>query len=520
MYGIVSGITGTRSSHTVFINILIGRFLSFLFSINRAINWYVWLQFICILISAVISSLLLESLRKNAGIILSVGLNAFFYFDAYVNMQFTKTGGVLAVTGALFCLWTYYKKKPLGFYAFGALFIFLGGLFRINSSRLTVLCVLVVTAVSLVCDLVKSSEKKKEFIRAAILAVSLLIGLGAVEAARLYNVSVYQADPEWKEYREFNLARSDLMDHKFPKYEDHQEEFEAMGLNENDVYLYRHWTFEDPELFTIEKINNIISIRNAPDLGDAWQIMCEDVFLGQMKYTFLVPLLLLFVLLVSRNKINWIIVLVSLCLILALDLYFCFSQRYLQKRVDFVMFFSVAASLACVLCAQIKEIAAKLNWKRVLAVSLCLITTNLGTVSQAITSSGSSLSAEKQVTYREVYDRISEDQEHLYLTVTGCFKGFELFDFFDEALPEGYYSNVFYLGSWLTNSPEHKGKLDRYGIQNPFRDCVNNENVYFIADQVYMSRIISYLQDHYNGKAKSKKVDTAGAYNVYQVIAK
>ena len=84
---------------------------------------------------------------------------------------------------------------------------------------------------------------------------------------------------------------------------------------------------------------------------------------------------------------------------------------------------------------------------------------------------------------------------------------------------EGELSNFYLLGSWTVNTPITNQVLREYGVENPYRDAIDNEKVY-ILDSANNAELLRYIQENYNEAARLEAVKEIGNYTVYSVVTK
>ena len=55
--------------------------------------------------------------------------------------------------------------------------------------------------------------------------------------------------------------------------------------------------------------------------------------------------------------------------------------------------------------------------------------------------------------------------------------------------------------------------FQHYGIENPYRDMIDNEKVRLVADSP--ERVLTYLHDYYDADCTAEKIGTIGDHNLY-----
>ena len=106
---------------------------------------------------------------------------------------------------------------------------------------------------------------------------------------------------------------------------------------------------------------------------------------------------------------------------------------------------------------------------------------------------GSYQDAEKMKVSQNFISQVSSDTEHLYLTKTGLYAVSPAYGPLS-LVPVGAASNMAVLGGWPSGSIPYKTTLRKYGIENPYRDCVNNEKVLLIDNDI--NTTINYIHEY------------------------
>ena len=70
----------------------------------------------------------------------------------------------------------------------------------------------------------------------------------------------YESDPGWKQFREFNTLREEILDYNTPDYEAHAAEYDAAGVLPEELGMLGSWMYADPAIFTPEKLRAIRDI--------------------------------------------------------------------------------------------------------------------------------------------------------------------------------------------------------------------------------------------------------------------
>ena len=84
-----------------------------------------------------------------------------------------------------------------------------------------------------------------------------------------------------------------------------------------------------------------------------------------------------------------------------------------------------------------------------------------------------------------------------------------------DRMPENLLDNVYWFGGWECRTPGYTRAMEVRGIINPYRDVVNNENVYLVDDNIDLT--LKYIRQYYAENAEAVFVKTIGNVDVYQI---
>ncbi len=511
MMGVVSGLFGSPDPHMVFINIFLGKFLAFLYSIDRSIPWYVIGQVLTIFLSCLlISYVILDNKPSDKRRYICLGLfYVFFAYECYVNIQFTKTGGIAAISGLALIVRNVTKEKiSYPQIVFGFVLSVIGSMIRFNSFMIALSAA---GAFYLVYLYFRRPKLKRIVIISVILAAAGAFSLGL----RLYDTYVYEHTDGWDTYREYNLERAKFLDRPMPAFSENRDLYDSLDISANDIFLFSHWTFDDPDFCTLELMEEVDREKKSPSISSYPGILVKKILPGYLKYSFMIGLILVSLFVFYQEKRNLLLLIPASFAMLFYNIVFITIERYLVRRVDLV----IAVSLFVMFCLFLKEREEEEKIKPsffvfLVAASLAL---NIGTITTDVTGKDREMTDEKQE-YRDLYDRMYEDKEHIYLTQTLSDKAYPIYQLTD-SYPEGYYGNTYWLGEWLTRSPIYNEILDEYDLSNPFRDAVDNEVVYMVSNDFYMSRLLRYVKEHYCPTVEAEVVETTGELIVFRLVS-
>ena len=197
--------------------------------------------------------------------------------------------------------------------------------------------------------------------------------------------------------------------------------------------------------------------------------------------------------------------------------YLYYQQRYLLNRIDASLFLSTFL-LFLFMCRGSREDI--LNQGRVSASLACVILLTSVPLYSINFQADRQEKREEQTT--QIAELVASDLDHLYLmSPTGEGIPWAFYDVWTEPEP-GALTNLFFFGGWQINSPFLLEIGARYGVRNPYSDCIDNSEIYVISQldwQSVMDRRMNYIREHYNGAASAVCVKVAeDRYGVYRIV--
>lgn len=77
---------------------------------------------------------------------------------------------------------------------------------------------------------------------------------------RAVDIFTYLNDEQSEYFREYNIARSKIVDWPDYGYAAYAERLQKIGVSENDYYILRSWNFADNNVFSLEQMQKIADI--------------------------------------------------------------------------------------------------------------------------------------------------------------------------------------------------------------------------------------------------------------------
>lgn len=521
MMSIASGGFGEYSSYIVFSNIFYAKIIVMLNAYVGRINWYFVVQFVIVFISFVcITYVLLQKFTYKLGLVLGVCFLTCFSYELYVSYQFTKSAAIATAAGCFILFYYLENEKINKKWIFGGIaLIIVGSMIRFYSFLATMGVFFILGIVRVIIHL-KSGKRRyvMQYLVSFFIAVSISFGFYTLDKA------IYNNQPEWKEYKEYNSLRSKIRDYPIPEYEEDKAEYEKIGMSKNDYDNMLQWNIGDTDYYTVDLYKDILSI--SPE--DEKEVRQDSTFFEgilfyiqeymQISWSKCFVLVFLLILIIGRKKASTIAAgIITLGIIMILSMYLYFQGRYGLQRIELILW--LAGFLLLLSINQNFQIWGKIGklGNNCILIGICLLTILSCFEGYKTNIENKAENIESQKSIREFYDYLNSDKEKIYLLdATSGYMGEEIGLF--EEYPLGYCDNVLGLGGWYTNSPVMKNIQQFYGIENLYADVVNNPNI-FIVDKQNIDVEVQYIREHYNENAYAEEIETFGVYHIYSIKA-
>ena len=505
-----SGVFGQRENHLVFINYILGSIIRFLYEILPIVNWYTIAQYAAVFASFTsITYVLVRTKGTELGMGVSAILITAFGYQCYVLPQFTKTAGCLLVAGAVLIFAAFRGEKAVWQQvAAGGILMLLGSMYR---EKVFFLCLLMVFPIGVVIFFRDFFKNGYQSVTKYVIIVMIFVGvLGCAQAAFWYHDYQYAKESEWSEYLTWDTALVKLIDSFFPYYQDDIALYTDLGISESDLRYYENWNVADTDKLSTQSLERLVVAKDAywispkTKLIEFWSEFPMAFF--EMSIFPYCGMLLLFVFLQSRKR-EYLAYLLELGTLFAAYMYMYIGGRYAQNRVDVVVWLgAIVAILYLWEPSGEKKIQNSIVRRNLLiGIQICAI------IAMCVAGNSSFRWNWNPIMEENIFARqteIAEDKEHLYLCTINVFgTGVTVDPFYCGT--EGELSNFYLLGSWTVNTPITNQVLREYGVENPYRDAIDNEKVY-ILDSANNAELLRYIQENYNEAARLEAVKEIG----------
>lgn len=487
-----------------FVNYYLCKVLIAVQKVIPSINWYVILliaasfaAFTCILYT--IFSAGMSRIIKIASSLMVV----FYSFDHYSTVQFTKTAALVMTAGMLMLVDCVTEKKKAPGYLISLILIYLGACIRVDALLGAAGFAGVYGIVWLILNRKRLIEDGYFTVRRILLYVVLVVMVCGAYGLDQYSCRINVSTDELRYAEDYSVYRSNIVD--FPTYEyyeDNVEAYDAIGISENDIYLIDHWYFDYEGAASMENLRNIDSIKRHNDskltiLKKSIKKCLRETYSGIRDLSFTgihiiyICVLALWLLLALRPK-HWPFVIGTGFMALALY----FAVYYMQRPAYRALYVADIGAAVWLLYYLMKNTEEESNKTRkgamaVMGVAVILITSML-TVPAYRGAESKASKAAGRVMSEEMQDYFVENSGNFYVWSTREKKPARIYAT-PWRSPDEKDSNVTGTGGWGVLSPYMLDRLSEYGIYNPIKDLIDNDNAYYIGN-----KNIKRLEEYYN----------------------
>lgn len=310
-----------------------------------------------------------------------------------------------------------------------------------------------------------------------------------------------------------NSVRRDLYDHGFPAYDENEEAYQELGIDEVSYRMLRSWNQMDTERFGVETLEGILALREQKKLtpGVVKSFLREfavKIFKVPCFYCFLL-ICIYWLLWGKHGKAEILALFYEAFAVFLVYLYQYYDGRYLLNRVDVGLWLAVSCVVLWTFAKGQEYFPVRTGAALTVTVMLLLV---YGFRSEWRINAKTDL--EKMAKNRSAIEAIHEDTEHVYVTAVKTVSFHQSYEVFD-AVPCSMAENICPLGGWTAITPLYRQAAERYGITNPIRDVIGNEKAYLVTGDIDL--MMEYIQTHYDQGAKAEIIHDFGKYKAYAV---
>ncbi len=516
---IANGYFGKRISHIVYGNIIYGKVLTYLFTICPTVNWVTVTYCVAIILAyTALGYIIIKNIEGYLGWIFYAVLLCLTIKDVFLIVNFTRVSAFITIAGFVVLFYSLKRLNP-----HYRLFGMIGGGLCILGSMIRFESFIMAGAfgfgyylkdyVLKVKDIFKlKKDTKKFFIDSGLLILLFIL----IISAEVFNRYSYNNTTEWKDYKEFNYVRSQVMDFGFPEYEEFQEQYQDANITSAEYNMINNYSFADLGQFDRKMFEDILSFKtkgNSVSFSTIKQFV-KFFMENYLKNFWLISNIILIILYLSISERRSRVLVAWGIFLGAIELFVLFVLNRPLQRVTFIPFLCV---LVTILCSFVKKnspaIKSNLERKKLfyIVVSVVFVMTYYISPLTPIYKNITNQEPDKEL--RTSIRNLHSTEEFYFLddtTTVELFNGFTVF----EAPEFKLLSNMSLLGGWLTFSPVLQETMNEYEIGSQYNALVNKPNVYLIGKNNINSKL-NYIREKYDRTANYALVKEEGDLEIY-----
>lgn len=317
MMMIVNGVQeGTPSEFLIFSSILLGYVLKWLYQLSNGVSWYT--LYILATHIVAMTAILLSFLRQRASReSLCAFLLLFLFFETplLLKLQFTSTAILAGASGLFLLLYGNppHRRSSRLVCALGTGLVVLAALIRVQSLLVSLILLLPAIVLKLAHGNVRRIVQS--------LGLAFVLAAGSVA----FGSWLFARDDGWRTFQEYNIVRGKLIDFPQLEYAENAKYFfNRLGWSRNDYNMFRMWFFADTELYSMEKLSNLLERFESGGAGRNTSDRYLELYIGHVDGLFLLVfgVILLSLAAGSGNRLQLLALAVAeLAVITALGLY-------------------------------------------------------------------------------------------------------------------------------------------------------------------------------------------------------
>ena len=521
----VDGQMGEKSAYIPFINILLGFFLKMLYTLaGESLNWYSISQYALMFCGfTAMTWVLLRRFRPLAAmgmaavILMTVGVNSYLY------PAFSKVSAVAAAGGLSLMLYAGEKEQGKArTMILGFVMAVLGYLWRFEEffGVAALLAPVGLTAMMGILEKSKGELLKLRMRKTFAYARPFLLLL--VMVLLLFGFDRFMwTRGDYVYFTRYNDTRSMLVDYgELPDYDEMQEVYDALDLDDNAVYFLKNWNFYDTEKFSLEQMEAVLAARDSwmsqKSPGECLGVFLDEAVPGLAKtLAFFAPALMLMLWLSCgrRSLRHWLGLLLSLGFFGIIYLLMIYQNRYLANRMDMGLLLALALVMSFMMDGE------KLKRDVLLCCILAALAAFTGLyMNKNVCLYSGQYAVEDKSSQKAAVELLLEDEEHLYLCKVWSIDH-EIYGPLETATA-GFADKIVLLGGWSLYHPSIEHVLEKWGIENPYPDMIDDPQVLLIDKDI--ERTVEYLQKYYEPSARAEKLEQLSAdtgLEIYRIVS-
>ena len=474
-----------------------------------------FVSFVCIL------KLVMDNCKERIVIIASVALILFFSIDHYSTIQFTKTAALITTAGALLLIDALIKSRNAFYYILGVLLFLAGSGLRIEGTIVP----FGFAGIYAIAWMIENRGRLKIFLSERKIAISLvmIVIIAGSVALQIASLWANNRTPELKEYTAYNSYRTAIVDYsRLDYYEDQKSEYEKAGFSDFDIKLIRSWIFDYDGAASTDNLKKIIEISDGADKEGMTVKTSAKQFLKETKKNvrkitpmgaqLIVLMLLGLWLILAGTWSSRLLVVLAAMATAAMHV-----MLYYVERPAYRAFYVPIICAAVFMIYALSELGELPKWKKApgIAIALIIAVLVLPVYKDSIKTFHKN---EKRIMSDEFVERLKSDNDTFFVVGTMEKKTNPSYLTPWKAPDTSLDSNCMGGGSWGTKSPYILDKLSAYGIQNPIKDLIDNDNARYVGNK-NVKNLTSYYNKWYGKDGRTIQLEQDGEIDGLKVWA-
>lgn len=527
--------TGTPDAHLVYIMYPLGWIWKCLYQMAPMVPWYdlfmTGMHYICwFLLTARAVQMARTGMEKMITGILTLGCIAVLDLPYLVMHQYTILAAILASV-AIFWLVTGREKTGFEYWAD-----------RVVCIVLMLLCLwlrkqvfFMALPIGFLILLKEFLNEKKKTQKRCLKNIGIFLGviLGVTILSFVIERIAYSSD-EWKDYKIYNEARTDIYDYcGVPKYENYEQEYQSIGLTYGDWVVMDHYDNGLINELTSDELVQIAewSVTEKEEARQYYSVLRKGIYsvVETFWYNEVQPagviLTVLYVLgLLCAYKDNDKKGFVCICAILLFQSVFAgyfMEQGRFPERISYGLYFMQICYLTGVIlkkCLRDNAQVKKDKFWLVAAIGLFVIVLSVAGLYRVRMTLNETQEVRTDIedwNYVNEYFATNADKKYCIITKPFVFSKEAMFQ---DSKTES--DNLVRLGSWIQNSPLEAAHNERIDIDSVAESVLSEENVFLVEESgVDLWWLDSYLSDKDKTATVTETIITPGgrAFDIIEI---
>ncbi len=487
--------TGTPDTHLIYIMYPLGLLFKGLYSLFPSVSWYEGfmcvVHFGCIFLITYRPARVFERLsNKLAALLVSFSVIMLIDCRFIVTHQYTVLAGVCAAAGILWAA-TYNFKTHNRVSSALIIILFMLSLWLRRQVFFLSLPLLISGLLFRVFERNETSNERFDRLKDALAPALIFLGLVVASFATEYFA---YSSPEWKAFKAYNEARTEVYDYnKLPDYYDYPEFYGNLGIDENEYSLLREY---DPTLVENVKTEEFNALANKADeikkgyeqfysvprkviLDTVSAVLAKNLTMSGIALTVAFFSIFIFLLL-KDEKLASLILCAAFIYEWVFTGYFTYLER-LPERVThgfYLMELSLIASIFLIVIKKERFTPHSSFWQILVTLFLLGVISVMGLYSTRKMMDENAVAVENAKDWFEINAYFKSNPDNVYVISTNVYSTASAV-MFNEKASEAF--NLIKAGNWTLESPLEKKHEERLIARSLREALLKDDNVYFVS---------------------------------------